>query len=114
RSNLVRVGEAGVRAMRGRPEHAELTVEQALATFSPEDQARMLDMHVRARLYGEPFRFDAPVTRHDGTRGWMRQFGEPIFVDGVCVGIRGAGMDISDEMEARETIERAEQRLNLA
>lgn len=114
RLNLVRVGEAGVQAMHGGPEHRELTIEQALAVFSPEDQVRMQDMLERARLYGEPFRFDAPVTRHDGTRGWVRQFGEPIFVDGVCVGIRGAGMDISDEMEARETIERAEQRLNLA
>jgi two-component sensor histidine kinase len=74
----------------------------------------MRGMIERARLHGEPFKVDTPVTRHDGSRGWVRQFGEPIFEDGVCVGIHGAGMDISDEMEAREAIERAEQRLNLA
>ncbi|CAN7441113.1 PAS domain S-box protein [Phenylobacterium sp. LjRoot225] len=114
RSNVSRVGAAGVQAMRGGPEHSEITMEQGLAMYAPEDRARILGLLDRARLYGEPFRFDAPITRHDGTLGWVRQFGEPIYEDGVCVGIRGAGMDVTDEMTAQERIRSAQQRLNLA
>lgn len=114
RTNISRVGEAGVQAMHGGPEHSELTTEQGLAMYKPEDQVRIRNLLERARLYGEPFRFDAAVTRHDGTPGWVREFGEPIYEDGVCVGIRGAGMDVSDEMAAQENIRSAQQRLDLA
>jgi PAS domain S-box-containing protein len=114
RSNLVRVGEPGVQAMRGGPEHAELTIGQALAMYDPENQARIREKLERARLHGESFRMDAPITRHDGTLGWVRQFAEPICEDGECVGVRGAGMDITDEMASQEILRSAQRRLDLA
>jgi PAS domain S-box-containing protein len=114
RRNLTFIDEAGVRAMRGGPEHRVISSEVTAQMYAPEDLARIQHMLERARLHGEPFRYEAPITRHDGSHGWVRQFGEPFYEDGVCVGVRGAGMDISEEMAARESIERAQQRLNLA
>lgn len=114
RTGSTRVAGAGVQAMRGRPEHNEIDIEAGFKMFSPEDEARIRGMIERSCQTGAAFRYEAQIRRHDGTFGWVREFGEPIFEDGVCVGIRGAGMDISEEIAAREAVERAEQRLKLA
>ncbi|CAN7593048.1 PAS domain-containing protein [Phenylobacterium sp. LjRoot219] len=114
RRNVTRVAGAGVQAMRGGPEHGELDSEASFEMFRAEDAARIQGMIERACRTGESFRYDAQIKRHDGTLGWVREFGEPIYEEGVCVGIRGAGMDISDEVASREAVERAERRLKLA
>lgn len=114
RTGVTRVAGAGVEAMRGGPEHAALDTASSFEMFSHEDAARIKALIERAAVTGESFRYDAQIRRHDGSVGWVREFGEPVFEDGVCVGIRGAGMDISDEMAAREAIESAERRLELA
>jgi len=114
RTGSTRVAGAGVRAMRGGPQHNELDTETGFKMFAPEDEARIRAMIERACQTGTPFRYEAQIRRHDGTLGWVREFGEPIYEDGVCVGIRGAGMDISEEIATREAVERAEQRLKLA
>lgn len=114
RTGSARVAGAGVQAMRGGPQHNELDIEAGYKMFAPEDEARIRAMIERACQTGTAFRYEAQIRRHDGTFGWVREFGEPIFEDGVCVGIRGAGMDISEEIAAREAVERAEQRLKLA
>ena len=101
---------AGVAA----PQPYDLTVEGALAMYSPEDRAAILDLIERARLHGEPLRYEAPYELEDGRRGWYRAFGQPVYEDGVCVGLRGTTTDISEEMAARQAIERAQQCLNVA
>lgn len=114
RQNVTRVAGAGVKAMRGGPETGELDTDAGFEMFRPEDAARIQGMIERACRTGASFRYDAQIKRHDGTLGWVREFGEPIYEEGVCVGIRGAGMDISEEVAAREAVERAERRLKLA
>ena len=98
----------------GDPEHHEDTIEHTLEMYGPEDRARIRTLLERAKLYGEPYRFDAPFNAPNGKRGWVRVFGEPIFEDGVCVGVRGAGMEITDEVAAQENLKSAEQRLRIA
>ncbi|HKR86906.1 MAG TPA: PAS domain S-box protein, partial [Phenylobacterium sp.] len=112
RRKIIRAGDPGARAMRS--SERDMTIERALMIFGPEDRARTLELYERARVHGEPFKYDARFTRFDGEAGWVRMFGEPIYEDGECVGIRGAGMDISEEVAAREKIEDAQKRLYLA
>jgi PAS domain S-box-containing protein len=103
-----RAGGAIVRAMRGG------TVERGIEMFTPEDQARIHHLLMRARLHGESFRLEAPITLFDGAAGWVRVYAEPVFENGVCMRIRGAGMAITEEVTARQSVERAQQRLDLA
>jgi two-component sensor histidine kinase len=58
--------------------------------------------------------YDAPMRRYDGSRGWIRIFGEPVYEGGECVGLRGVGMDVTDEKAAEETLARTERRMSLA
>lgn len=106
RRNLVRRGDAlGVR---------EIPLDVLMNRYSPETRAQIWEGMERAGLSGEPYREDVQYTREDGVRGWFRNFCEPIFEGGECVGLRGAAMDISEEVAAQEAIKRAEQRLQLA
>ena len=101
---------AGVAA----PQPYDLTIDDSLSMYGPEDRVAILELIERARLYGEAFRYEAPYELGDGSRGWYRSFGKPVYEGGVCVGIRGMTMEISEEITARQTIQRAEQGLNLA
>ena len=96
------------------PQPYDLTIEDALSMYSPEDRAAIWEQIERARLYGEAIRCEAPYQLVDGTRGWLRSFGLPVYENGVCIGARGTTMEISAEIAARQAIERAEQCLNLA
>jgi PAS domain S-box-containing protein len=92
----------------------ELSVEQAVGPYDAETAARFRAVTDRARVDGQPYKNELPYARRDGARGWLREFVQPILKDGVCVGIRGAAMDISEEVSAREAIRRAERRLAVA
>ncbi|CAN7629469.1 PAS domain-containing protein [Phenylobacterium sp. LjRoot225] len=106
RRNIVRRGDAG--GIR------EIPLEEAMNRYAPETRALFWERTERVRLSRETRREEVPYTRTDGARGWFREYCEPIVEDDVCVGLRGAAMDISEEVAAREATERAEQRLQLA
>ncbi|HEY0648251.1 PAS domain-containing protein [Phenylobacterium sp.] len=112
RQGLLVQSEESVRLLRGGPR--VLPMERGLDMYDPEDHAWIGELLARARDHGERISYEARYTRADGTRGWVRIFGEPVYEEGVCVGLRGAGMDITDEKVAQEAIQRAEQRLLLA
>ena len=112
RKGMLFQSEESVRILRGGPR--ELPVERGFDMYLPEDHARIADLMERARTLGERINYEAPMIRADGSRGWVRIFGQAVYEDGVCVGLRGAGLDISEEKAAQEAIERAEQRLRLA
>lgn len=82
--------------------------------YTPETRARFRERTERVRLCRETRMDEVQYTRADGGRGWFREYCEPILEGGVCVGLRGAAIDITEEVAAREAIERAEQRLKLA
>lgn len=106
RRGLVRRGDAsGIR---------EIPLDEVMSRYTPETRSHFQESADRVRRSGQPFKQDVPYSRTDGARGWFREFCEPIFDGGVCVGVRGASMDISEEVAAREAIERAEKRLQLA
>jgi len=112
RQGLLVQSEESVRLLRGGSR--VLPMERGFDMYDPEDHAWIGELLARARDHGERISYEARYTRVDGTRGWVRIFGEPVYEDGVCIGLRGAGMDITDEKVAQEAIQRAEQRLLLA
>jgi len=112
RQGLLVQSEESVRLLRGGPR--VMPMERGFDMYDPEDHAWIGELLARARDRGERISYEARYIRVDGTRGWVRIFGEPVYEDGVCVGLRGAGMDITDEKATQETIQRAEQRLLLA
>jgi len=112
RQGLLVQSDESVRLLRGGP--SVMPMERGFDMYDPEDHARIGELLARARDHGERISYEARYTRVDGTRGWVRIFGEPVYEDGVCVGLRGAGMDITDEKVAQEAIQRGEQRLLLA
>ena len=102
----------GLRILRGGQRVTPM--QQGYEIYDPEDRDRIAAVMESARRTGQRISYEARITRYDGTRGWLRIHGEGVFEDGVCVGLRGVGMDISDEKAAQETLQRAEQRLLLA
>jgi two-component sensor histidine kinase len=112
RTGLLTRSEECVRLMRGGPRVQPM--RDGLDIYDPEDRPRIAAFMWRNRAPGERIGYEAAFTRYDGTRGWLRVFGEAVYEDGVCVGARGAALDISDEKAAEETIKHGEQRLVLA
>jgi len=112
RTGLLTRSAECIAMMMGGP--AVQTLEEALNVYDPEDRPRIAELVSSRRPLGERVDYEAPFTRYDGTRGWLRVFGETVYEHGVPVGVRGAAMDISDEKAAEETIKRAEERLILA
>lgn len=112
REGLLVQSAESVRLLRGGPR--VMPIERGFDMYDPEDHQWIGALLARARDHGERIRYEARYTRVDGTRGWVRIFGEPVYEGGVCVGLRGAGMDITDEKVAHEAVQRAEQRLLLA
>jgi PAS domain S-box-containing protein len=112
RSNLAYADTGAARATR--VPRAVMPLDQVLTIYSPEDRRRVRGYFERARLNGESFKFDARFTRFDGDVGWIRVFGAPIFEAGECVAIRGAGIEITDEVAAREQNKTVQRRLQIA
>lgn len=112
RTGLLTRSAECVGMMRGGPRVQPMA--EALEVYDPEDHPRIAALMSSVRPAGDRLHYEAPFTRYDGSRGWLRVFGEAVYEDGVCTGLRGAAMDITDEKAAAETIKRAEQRLVLA
>jgi PAS domain S-box-containing protein len=112
REGMVYRSEECLRLLGGGP--AVVPIDESSEGYDPDDLEPIRRILERARDTGERVSFEAPFTRRDGVRAWIRVFGEGAFEDGVCVGLRGAAMDISEEKAAQDAIQRAEQRLLVA
>ena len=112
RQGVVYRSEECLRLLGGGP--PVVALDEAAEGYDPESLERVTEILQHARDTGERISFETPFTRLDGVRVWLRVFGEAVFQDGVCVGLRGAAMDTTEEKEIHEAIQRAEQRLLLA
>jgi len=112
RQNVVYRSDECLRLVGGGP--PVVSLEKSAEGYDPESLERVTEILQHARNTGERVSFETPFTRLDGVRVWLRVFGEAVFEDGVCVGLRGAAMDTTEEKEIHEAIQRAEQRLLLA
>ena len=111
RGVLIRSEESNV-LLRGGP--LEVPIQQGFGMYEPDVQRQITALIERVRTHGEPIKHEAPFVRHDGTRGWVRLRGDPVYEGGECVGLTGTAMDISEQKAAEETLRRAERRLACA
>lgn len=88
--------------------------DEVMGIYPEAERGRIADLFAHAAATGEQITFTSEVTKFDGVRAWIRVFGEPVFVDGVCTAIRGAAQDITEAHEARRDLARAERRLRMA
>jgi two-component sensor histidine kinase len=92
----------------------EQPMDRGLLIYDPADRRRVAELMAHARATGERVRYEAPFRRFDGARGWLRSYGEAVYEDGVCIALRGAAMDITEQKAAEDAFRRAEARLQLA
>ncbi|WP_276276918.1 PAS domain-containing protein [Haloarcula regularis] len=83
-----------------------LPVEKALEVFHPEDQPVIKDAFYRAIEAGEPYDLELRLVRDDGEQRWVNTRGEPQFVDGDVVRLRGTIQDVTDRREREEQLQR--------
>lgn len=92
----------------------EAPIQRGFGMYEPDVQRQITALIERVRTHGEQIKHEAPFIRHDGTRGWVRLRGEPVYEGEECVGLTGTAMDISEQKAAEETLRRAERRLACA
>lgn len=77
-----------------------------------EDRQRVIDYFLDKAAKNESFSgLEHRSVRPDGTIVWQRVTGVPIFnSEGILSGYRGAGLDITTEVEARQSLQENEQK----
>ncbi|MES2725214.1 MAG: ATP-binding protein, partial [Pseudomonadota bacterium] len=91
-----------------------IKLDEAMGIYPEAERPRIRDLLAHAAATGERISFTSEVTKFDGQRAPIRVFGEPVFVDGVCIALRGAAQDITEAYETRRDLARAERRLRMA
>lgn len=88
---------------------SELSFEQALSYYHPEDRAKIESAIDNCLEHGEHYDLELRLRTAEERLRWVRTRGEPIREDGTIVGARGAIQDITDRKEREQARERAEE-----
>jgi len=79
--------------------------------YHPDDQEAIRSAFRTAVEAGEPYDLEVRVIDADGDEKWVRTRGDPQFVDGECVRIRGTIQNITERKEREEELQRQVDRL---
>jgi PAS domain S-box-containing protein len=97
---------AGARRVIGRPDQAELSLEEAIALFHPDDREDIRQTLTRAFETGEELQDTWRLRPGDGDERLIDMTITPIVESGGRVTkLRGAGHDITDRRERRQALE---------
>ncbi len=72
----------------------------------PDDFDRCLAIYTGSFDRREPFSMEYRLQRHDGTYRWLLDNGRPFYRDGVFAGYFGSCVDVTEQREHRERLER--------
>ncbi|MFD1588436.1 PAS domain S-box protein [Halorientalis brevis] len=89
----------------------DVSIEDAIEFYHPQDQDTIRTAHERLTTEGEPYDLELRITRTDGETRWVRALGEPWYKDGDLLGARGTFQDITDRKQRELSVK--EQRNNL-
>lgn len=94
------------------PHNGEPDFEAMLVHFPEAD---VLQKYVETAIsHGTPYQFDAPLLRRDGTLCYVQNIGTAIMnTEGICTGLYGTVMDITERKQAEEKIRQSRQQLQL-
>jgi len=90
------------------------TLQEGIKMYAPEARPTIISAVLTASAGGPGWDLELPVIRMDGRRIMVRSTGEVDFRDGKPVRLLGAFQDITDQIEAREALRRANERVALA
>ena len=92
----------------GQPPRAPFPLGEDFGAFDDEERALVIEVLQRSASTGERFDFEVMARRPDGETICTRLMGEPEIREGVCVAIRGAMQDVTEQRRARDLLEQAE------
>ncbi|AXR83466.1 diguanylate cyclase/phosphodiesterase (GGDEF &EAL domains) with PAS/PAC sensor(s) [Natrarchaeobaculum sulfurireducens] len=86
----------------------EMTLEEAIEFYHPEDLPTVQSAVDRAISEGESYECEVRLLTAGGNQRWVRILGEPVREDGEVVTIHGSIQDITDRKERERELERSE------
>ncbi len=89
----------------------EPPLEEALDVYHPEDRDRVEAAVTSAMESGESFEIEARYHSEDDEQRWFRIQGVPTVEDGEVVTLRGAVVDITEQVERERELEAQNERL---
>ncbi len=93
------------------PEDYELTTEDAINFYHPDDRAMVTQYVNDAVENGRPFNFEARLITAKGNLKWVLAVGEPEMANGQCVRLSGVFKDITESRKNEEARKKAQQQL---
>jgi len=94
------------------PQETEVTPEQALDFYHPDDRPAIRDALRSAVEDGEQYDIEARILASDDEVRWVRTRGDPQVEDGSTVRVRGTLQDITDLKKRQADLQRERDRLD--
>lgn len=91
------------------PADRELTPEESIEHYHPDDRDTIREAFWGAVEEGEPYDVEVRLITAEGDRRWVRTRGEPQHEDGAVVRVRGTIQDITDRKERQRELRRVNQ-----
>jgi len=83
------------------------TVDAGIDFYHPDDRDQIRNAVTRCIERGDPYELELRLVSATGHLKWVRTAGEPVREDGDIVAVRGAIVDITDQKERLQELERA-------
>jgi PAS domain S-box-containing protein len=96
------------------PTDTEVTVEDGIDYYHPDDRPALVDAYERLVEAGEPYDLELRIVTAADEVKWVRTIGDPEFDDGEVVGVRGIFQDITERKERERDVQELTERLDLA
>jgi PAS domain S-box-containing protein len=98
----------------GLPVDAEVTVEDSIDYYHPDDRPEIIDAYERLVEDGDQYDKESRIVTPDDEVRWVRTVADPQLEDGAVVGIRGIFQDITERREREQNVRELKERLDLA
>jgi PAS domain S-box-containing protein len=103
---------AEVAQMFGFAPDASVQMEQVVAQYAPNEQARLREVLARCEVAGTPFDISGELDAPDAEARWVRAIGEAVRdASGQVVRLQGAVQDITEQRRMELELARASERL---
>ena len=86
------------------PPDTEITVEDGLSYYHPDDRQTITEAFERLVEAGEPYDLELRIVTPADEIRWVRTVADPQLEDGAVVGVRGIFQDITDRKRLEESL----------
>ncbi|QSG04405.1 Signal transduction histidine kinase [Halapricum desulfuricans] len=96
----------------GVPLDADVTFEDAIKFYHPDDNGTIREALDRLMTEGDPYDLELRIVTADGDVRWVRTLGEPIYEAEAIVAVHGTFQDITERKQREQEIQRQNSRLS--